>query len=182
MDDADWRPLESFNVGDLVNSLGGDARIESVSPVAQASDVFNIEVHGDHVFRILNCGVLVHNANYVPDEAVKQALSKLTDIPWGEYRGFGCELVANKIQAAIGGTKRRIKLKPEYQVNGATLGDRSYAGEGSVFRKIGTRWDFYDVVVLNGRVYDAMTGVGGEAIEAFKKLWGVYEDVIDFGF
>lgn len=64
VDDSSWRPLEDFAVGDTVKMLDGEARIDSLRRITEAADVFNVEVDGDHVYRLLPRGVLVHNANY----------------------------------------------------------------------------------------------------------------------
>ena len=43
------------------------------------------------------------------------------------------------------------------------------------------KWYYHDVVVKNGRVYDAFTGHQGMAINEYKKLWQ-FADSIKFGF
>lgn len=64
VDDGDWRRMEDFRVGDRVKTLTGDACIAAITSVPAPADVFNIEVDGDHVYRIAECGVLVHNVDY----------------------------------------------------------------------------------------------------------------------
>ncbi len=104
---------------------------------------------------------------YVP----KSALKNIDDIPWGQYCRSGCEDVASKIQKTIGGDVHRIKPSSNLPGN-PTLGPRS--GKN-------TEWFHHEVVVKDGRVYDAMTGPEGLSIKEFKSQWE-YSDVIDFGF
>ncbi len=95
-------------------------------------------------------------------------LRKLKGIPWGKCEPSGCEKVAIKIRNAIGGDIYRITpamgvfLPP---LNGTT-----------------TYWDIHEVVVKDGRVYDAFTGPEGMTIAEYKQSWGEYSDVINFGF
>lgn len=42
-------------------------------------------------------------------------------------------------------------------------------------------WFHHEVVVGNGRVYDAFTGHGGVPIDEYKALWE-FPDAINFGF
>lgn len=81
----------------------------------------------------------------------------------------GCEDITRMIHSAIGGTIYRIKTKAGY---GAFLPER----DGIV-----TGWSYHDVVVKNGRVYDAMTGANGLAIDEFKRRWK-HASIIDFNF
>ena len=100
------------------------------------------------------------------------ALSKLEGVPWGKYCASGCEDVAAKIQGAIGGDIVRIKPSASLPGRNLTLGPRGGTSTG---------WSHHDVVVKDGMVYDALTGPGGMASDAYKAQWG-YADVIDFGF
>ena len=69
--------------------------------MSHPADVFNIEVELDHVYRIMDEGILVHNADYLPDEAVIRALSGMK-LKWGEFVENGCEIVSRKIHNKIG--------------------------------------------------------------------------------
>jgi RHS repeat-associated protein len=90
-------------------------------------------------------------------------------IPWGKYCRNGCEAVADAIKSEIGGTIHRIV--PGLP-RGQQLGPRS---------GIKTEWHYHDVVVKDGRVYDAMTGPDGVSIKEFKAQWE-WADDIKFGF
>ncbi|MCP3994806.1 MAG: hypothetical protein GY722_07055, partial [bacterium] len=97
------------------------------------------------------------------------SLRKLDDIPWGRYCRTGCEDVANRIQATVGGEIHRIEPGlPGARFLGPRGGKR-------------TDWQYHEVVVKDGRVIDALTGPGGLPIDEFKMLWE-YADDINFGF
>ncbi len=96
------------------------------------------------------------------------ALSKLKGVKWG-YSPRGCEKVAAKIQRAIGGEIRTIEPgMPGAKSLGARSGTQTY-------------WANHQVVLKEGRVYDAMTGPEGLSVKQFKAQWE-YADAIDFGF
>ncbi|MEZ6073189.1 MAG: hypothetical protein R3C10_23705 [Pirellulales bacterium] len=112
LDTNDWKPLGEIAEGDRVSTLDGEAIVGSVSYLREIEDVFNIW-HGEHVYRILESGVLVHNADYVPDGAITRKLSALTQIPWGRYCDFGCEDVARQMRRRLVVTLLRSSLYGE---------------------------------------------------------------------
>jgi hypothetical protein len=79
----------------------------------------------------------------------------------------GCERAAAQIQKLIGGDVKTIIPKRD-----PTLG--GYRGKN-------WGWSFHEVVVKNGRVYDAFTGGQGLSITEYKALWE-FPDHINFGF
>jgi RHS repeat-associated protein len=89
----------------------------------------------------------------------------------------GCEDVARLIQQAIGGDQKVIKGPGRY------LG-RVMNSAGKFVNPAGDRalgWNFHQVVVKDGKVYDALTGPNGLATSLYKQLWE-FGDVLDFGF
>ncbi len=50
-----------LKVGETLLTLDGQARVMSVNQRAGTHQVFNLEVHDDHVYRVSAAGVLVHN-------------------------------------------------------------------------------------------------------------------------
>jgi len=79
----------------------------------------------------------------------------------------GCEGVARQIQKHIGGDIRHIRPQE--------------APKLGAFRGKNWKWDYHEVVVKDGRVYDITTGHEGLPIAEYKQLWQ-YSDAIDFGF
>ncbi len=68
VDGEEWIPAGELVPGELVDTLTGPVAVESVERLHSGLDVYNIEVHGEHVFRVTADGVLVHNA-YLSDAA-----------------------------------------------------------------------------------------------------------------
>ena len=62
LDREEWVPAGELEPGELVDTLAGPVAVLSVERLESALDVYNIEVHGEHVFRVTADGVLVHNA------------------------------------------------------------------------------------------------------------------------
>ncbi|MFM7075802.1 MAG: AHH domain-containing protein [Planctomycetaceae bacterium] len=58
--------------GEQVDTLTGPVAVASVEQLESPLDVHNIEVHGEHVFRVTADGVLVHNAG--PGTCVAESL------------------------------------------------------------------------------------------------------------
>ncbi|GAB2620262.1 hypothetical protein GCM10027168_60410 [Streptomyces capparidis] len=79
--------------------------------------------------------------------------------PTGTIPGSsGCEAVARDIQARIGGERMRIT-------------DSAGAPLLGKYRDQDTFWGHHDVVVKDGRVYDAWTGRYGEPVEEYRRRW-----------
>ena len=79
----------------------------------------------------------------------------------------GCEDAAKQINKHIGGTIHKIEPK-----------QTKYLG---AYKNTYTGWDVHEVVVKDGKVYDAFTGSKGLDIESYKKQFTDWEE-INFGF
>ena len=73
--DQEWVKLGDLEEGQQLESLAGPLTVVAISQLSDVSDVFNIEVHGHHVYRITEDGVLVHN-NCL-EEAIARGMSIL---------------------------------------------------------------------------------------------------------
>ena len=62
VDREDWVPAGKLEAGEHVDTLTGPVAVTSVEPLERHPAVYNLEVHGEHVYRIAVDGVLVHNA------------------------------------------------------------------------------------------------------------------------
>ena len=62
IDREDWVPAGKLEPGEQVDTLAGPVAVASVEPLDRHPAVYNLEVHGEHVYRIAVDGVLVHNA------------------------------------------------------------------------------------------------------------------------
>lgn len=68
LDRQSWVPLGELHVNEHVLGENGPVSVRKVEHLTNAQDVYNIEVHGEHVYQVTDLGVLVHNAkNYAPD-------------------------------------------------------------------------------------------------------------------
>lgn len=61
----DWVELGDLQEGQRLATLTDSVTVTKVRRPTRVSDVFNIEVHGHHVYRITDDGVLVHNNSSV---------------------------------------------------------------------------------------------------------------------
>ena len=58
-----WVPAIDLEIGETLKTLTGTSVVESRSKRQDRGTVYNIEVEGDHVYRVGESGVLVHNAS-----------------------------------------------------------------------------------------------------------------------
>jgi hypothetical protein len=72
IDREDWVPAGKLEPGEHVDTLEGPVAVVSVEPLDRHPAVYNLEVHGEHVYRVAVDGVLVHNAG--PGTYVARAL------------------------------------------------------------------------------------------------------------
>jgi hypothetical protein len=61
VDRNDWVPLGELTEGETLHASGGIATVLSLAPVTCSLPVYNIEVHGEHVYQVGELGLLVHN-------------------------------------------------------------------------------------------------------------------------
>ena len=66
VDREEWVPAGELVPSEQVDTLTGPVAVESVERLHSGLDVYIIEVHGPHVFRVTADGVLVYNAG--PDD------------------------------------------------------------------------------------------------------------------
>jgi hypothetical protein len=62
IDREDWVPAGELEPGEHVDTLTGPVAVLGVERIGHHPAVYNLEVHGEHVYRIAVDGVLVHNA------------------------------------------------------------------------------------------------------------------------
>jgi len=73
-DRLDFVPAGELRVGETLRNLDGDVRIESIEQLGSEERVYNLEIHGEHVFRVASSGVLVHNSSGAQANAPKAGL------------------------------------------------------------------------------------------------------------
>jgi len=62
-DRLNFVPAGELRVGETLRNLDGDVRIASIEQLGSEERVYNLEIHGEHVFRVASSGVLVHNSS-----------------------------------------------------------------------------------------------------------------------
>jgi Pretoxin HINT domain len=66
---GDYIPAGELSSGDLLQLSDGTTRIAEITVIPGIQTVYNLEIHGQHVFRVTEQGLLVHNDNGVSGEA-----------------------------------------------------------------------------------------------------------------
>ena len=59
-----WMSAIDLRIGETLKTLTGTTVVQSRSKREEPETVYNIEVEGDHVYRVGESGVLVHNQSY----------------------------------------------------------------------------------------------------------------------
>ncbi len=65
LDLNDWVAMGELEPGERLSSPQGEARVLSQTIVNRVAPVYNVEVHGEHVYQVGDLALLVHNA-YAP--------------------------------------------------------------------------------------------------------------------
>jgi hypothetical protein len=106
-DRLDFVPAGELRVGETLRNLDGDVRIESIEQLGSEERVYNLEIHGEHVFRVASSGLLVHNSSGAEISkpslnAHKEALGKVhtevEKLPKGEPGKFGSPQAGNSLK------------------------------------------------------------------------------------
>jgi hypothetical protein len=78
-DRQDWVPAGELVPGETVKTVRGTTTVESYAMRDKPEPVFNMEVEGDHVYRVGDQGVLVHNASFKKGCNPCEEVTKHTD-------------------------------------------------------------------------------------------------------
>jgi len=87
VDRQEWVPLVELADGETLQGLDGLAVVLSVTLSRVSQPVYNIEIHGEHVYQVGELGVLVHNSCPVTELAPGQVV--------GGFMTRGGELIGN---------------------------------------------------------------------------------------
>ncbi|MCA9118590.1 MAG: hypothetical protein H6822_03905 [Planctomycetaceae bacterium] len=58
---GDWLSAGELQVGERLNGTSGPITIAAITPLSGTHRVYNMTVQGEHLYRVAECGVLVHN-------------------------------------------------------------------------------------------------------------------------
>ena len=70
VDRQDWIPAEELREGETLQTLTGPTRVQSFKKRPGLETVYNLEIEGDHCYRVGQTGVLVHNASMLPSRGI----------------------------------------------------------------------------------------------------------------
>jgi hypothetical protein len=157
VDRNDWIQLSELQEGERLQASDGIATVVSIALVSTNVSVYNIEVHGEHVYQVGELGLLVHNACQLPvlgrpmhGGVVHNSTMVGTALSW--IRGGMTNVRTN--QALSDGINTLSNLRPDVQgiANGLihiaevnVSGGRGYhAAREMLFRQIlGSRFGSY---------------------------------------
>ena len=149
----------------LLNDDGSWAEVVLSEVLAEPLRAYNLTVEGWHTYFVTAnadaAPVWVHN-DCLPDNWVPRSISNPNN--WN-----GCERCARDIKAQLHGGDI-VRIRP--QDGAPSLG--GYRGNNP-------GWAYHEVVVKDGRVYDAFGPRGSVSIDEYKSLFQ-YPDAINFGF
>ena len=108
LDRNDWVPLGELEEGERLQASAGFATVASLAIIQNVVSVYNLEVHGEHVFELTEMGILANNANEcfrVMDSAeyAGAALGKWADNA-DDWKGF------KWIQVGLGINRRSDRM------------------------------------------------------------------------
>ena len=174
VDLEDWVPAGKLEPGEQVDTLTGPVAVASVEPLDRHPAVYNLEVHGEHVYRVAVDGVLVHNGDLTCVSArslVPSGSSRLGI--WGEERlaaalnwagfkpsaAFRTSLGPRYIDRLVDGIAHESKAGIDVAINGRMwkqmLKDKELLDKGLVE---GIRWHFWQGA--DKSITDALTSLG----------------------
>jgi hypothetical protein len=61
VDRQEWVPLGELTEGEALHAANGIATVLSLALVNRSLPVYNVEIHGEHVYQVGELGLLVHN-------------------------------------------------------------------------------------------------------------------------
>ena len=67
VDRQDWVSAINLQIGETLDTVSGTTRVEGFTKRPGREPVYNVEVEGDHCYRVGESGVLVHNSSIKPD-------------------------------------------------------------------------------------------------------------------
>ena len=171
---GDWVAAGELAIGEAVETARGVHALVARESVPGAHRVYNLTVERDAEYLVGAVGARVHNTYPGGGASVGGGRGIRVGRRWRARSiddatcASGCEGVARQIHRHIGGDVHRI-----------TPGGRAPQLGG--YRGGNMGWSHHEVVVRDGRVYDAFTGHRGLPIGEYKALWE-FPEAINFGF
>jgi hypothetical protein len=110
LDRSDWVELGKLEVGENLHGTDGPVAVQCISFIATSQPVYNLEIFGEHVYRVGIAGVLCHNTDPTTCTLILKpvATNRVTDLPWGRV---GARQAAKAIEA--GQTSIRVASRDD---------------------------------------------------------------------
>ena len=157
VDREDWVPAGKLEPGEMVDTLAGPVAVASVETLDRHPAVYNLEVHGEHVYRIAVDGVLVHNAgpgNYISASRIQGLLNlypQVIDPRTGLRIPFPSSVrsIASKAERVAWGAEERAAFISDWYRRGFST-PRGGWGQFDIHhihpREFGSMNDFWNLV------------------------------------
>jgi hypothetical protein len=146
-DRLDWVPLGQLRIGERVRVFGGPRWVQGVTLRPGTEPVYNIEVEGDHCYRVGQQGLLVHNASNpcilpgFPDLATG-SFKKYKDLD-GMSRASGVQARLTKLSIREGGSEASgdpagwvFNFQPRGTIGRGHLLAQDLGGRGDIVRNL----------------------------------------------
>ncbi|MGW2449119.1 RHS repeat-associated core domain-containing protein [Streptomyces sp. NPDC001675] len=159
-----WIPAGKLVTGHTLSTpTDHHVHVAAVTPRSGERDMYNLTVNDLHTYYVLAGAtpILVHNSGAACDLGESWVPKK----PEQVCGTGGCTEVAKGIQARIGGTVTRIT-------------DKYGAPWLGKFRGVDSGWQYHDVLVKDGRVFDATTGRHGEPMDEYRNHFEYGDDLV----
>ncbi|WP_327408704.1 polymorphic toxin-type HINT domain-containing protein [Streptomyces sp. NBC_01281] len=147
----------------LITERNQRVQLVSVRLQPGTADMYNLTVEQLHTYYVLagTTPILVHNA----DAACDLGANWVPKTPEQVCGKGGCTEVAKGIQDRIGGTVTRLT-------------DKYGAPWLGKFRGVDSGWQYHDVLVKDGRVFDATTSRYGEPLDEYRSHFEYGDDLV----
>ena len=175
-DRQDFVRADSLQPNETLRTTSGTTTVTSLSHIPGSTPVYNLEIHGTHVYHVGTSGVLVHNGTSLCPEAI----AKLVDqIPSDIKNVVGtCTDFADALQASVknaGGNGTRFRL--EFGGRISMISDK-FGNIGSGFGGTGS---WHEFIQIGDKIYDNMRPNGVPAAEFWKDIGGydLWKNLLD---
>jgi len=133
--DEAWVSAQELGVGDQLQGVKGPITVVSTIRVPGIHRVYNFTVEGEHAYNVSGLGVLVHNADCLPDDALVVRGGQNTTEAIRNGSGVTVDASGNvhgvSVQSAPGATVAELadrQVVPHNQIGVTTVGDVRGAG------------------------------------------------------
>jgi hypothetical protein len=157
LDREDWVPLGEVVEGERLQGKDGTATVLSIDIHNVSLPVYNIEVHGEHVYEVGELGLLVHNVCAIPRVADSRLGNLVNDL----YKGA-------KMPSPIGTGSTADAVRNELLTGLPTAG-RFHSQKATEYLRALTKWlnnnpnaSHYDRLVASSLVEDLKLALIGK--------------------